>query len=136
MNQTRILITDDDDDDRLFLRKAIERRIKEAIVYEALDGADALRQLATPLNRPNFDLVLLDINMPLMNGFEVLDQIRASPDLKYMPTVMLSTSNHPEQIHSAYKKGVNAYLKKPITYADYDALVVAIETCFLKVASE
>ena len=61
----------DRDDERLFLR--IERHIRKAVVFEAKNGADALKQLAARFNQPSFNLVLLDINMPFMNGFEVLD---------------------------------------------------------------
>lgn len=136
MNQLLILLTDDDDDDRLFMRQAIERHIKQAIVCEAQNGSAAVKQLVERVNQPSFNLVLLDINMPLMNGFEVLDQIRSSPALKYTPTVMLSTSDHPDQVMLAYRKGVNAYIKKPATFAGYDDLAKAIEICFLRIVSE
>lgn len=133
MHQTLILLTDDD---RLFLRRAIERHIKKAVIYEAQNGVDALKQLVAQADRPGFNLVLLDINMPLMNGFEVLDQIRSSPGLNLTPTIMMSTSDHPDQVSEAYEKGVNAYIKKPATFAGYDDLVQAIDICFLRVVSE
>ncbi|UFH57099.1 response regulator [Spirosoma sp. KNUC1025] len=93
----------------------------------------ALRQLADQAGRSSFNLVLIDINMPVMNGFEVLDKIRSSPALKYTPTVIMSTSDNPDQVEAAYKKGANSYIKKPISFGGYNELIKAIETCFLRV---
>lgn len=131
MNQVSILITDDDEDDRLLLRQALEKQISKAVVYEAQDGQKAIEYLKQGVQESGFDLVLLDVNMPRVNGFDVLDEIRSSPTLKHTPTVMISTGTHPDQISLAYQKGVNSYIKKPDDWSGYDEIAKAIKTCFL-----
>ena len=56
--------------------------------------------------------------------------------LNFTPTIILSTSDHPDQVAQAYEKGVNAYIKKPTTFAGYDELVKAIDICFLRIVTE
>jgi CheY-like chemotaxis protein len=64
-------------------------------------------------------MVLLDINMPRKNGFEALEEVRANPDLKSLPVVMLTTSDRPEDIIRAYDSGATSYIPKPL---DLDGL--------------
>ncbi|GAB4041545.1 response regulator [Spirosoma jeollabukense] len=124
---TTILLTDDDDDDRYFLRQAIERIIDDSAVLEAKNGEEALALLQT-----NFiQLVILDMNMPGLNGLETLVFIRAQNQLFSTPVVMLSTSDQPELITSAYAKGINSFIKKPMQVGEYDRIADAIKTCFL-----
>ncbi|GAB4012732.1 hypothetical protein GCM10028808_29730 [Spirosoma migulaei] len=124
---TTILLTDDDDDDRYFLRQAIERVIDDLAVLEAKNGEEALALLQT-----NFiQLVILDMNMPGLNGLETLVFIRAQNQLFSTPVVMLSTSDQPELITSAYAKGINPFIKKPVHVDEYDQIADAIKVCFL-----
>ncbi|QDK81901.1 response regulator [Spirosoma sp. KCTC 42546] len=124
---TTILLTDDDDDDRYFLRQAIERVIDDLAVLEAKNGEEALALLQT-----NFiQLVILDMNMPGLNGLETLVFIRAQNQLFSTPVVMLSTSDQPELITSAYAKGINSFIKKPVHVDEYDQIADAIKVCFL-----
>lgn len=134
MNPTVILITDDDEDDRYFLRQAIERRMAQTTItiIEAQTGEQALESLAVDVAQRNrVALILLDMNMPGMNGLEVLDQIRTNPALRYTPAVMISTSAEPNLVATAYAKGINAYIKKPATINDYDQIAQALKVCFL-----
>ena len=133
MSQTLVLITDDDEDDRLFLRQAVDRHLKKATVCEAQNGEEAITCLSEEAAKANFSLVLLDINMPGMNGFEVLQAIRNSPSLKDIPTVILSTTANSDQVNKAYQLGANAYVQKPRSFDGYNKIVQAVSTCFLEV---
>lgn len=128
-----VLIVDDDDDDRLFMRRAIESQISQIYVLEARSGEQAIKWIKQSRDAEAFDLILLDINMPLMNGFEVLEQIRSiEGNTGNVPTVMISTSDHPEQVREAYRKGANSYIRKPYIFSEYEEIVRAVSTCFLK----
>ncbi len=125
--QTTILLTDDDDDDRYFLRQAIERIIDDSAILEAKNGEEALALLAKHF----IQLVILDMNMPGLNGLETLAFIRSQNQLFSTPVIMLSTSDQPELITSAYSKGINSFIKKPMRVGEYDRIADAIKICFL-----
>ncbi|AUD06327.1 response regulator [Spirosoma pollinicola] len=128
--QTIILVTDDDDDDRYFLRQAIERTVSGVTVLEAKNGEEALNLLAGRL----IHLVILDMNMPGLNGLEILSFIRLHADLYLTPAVMLSTSDQASLVADAYKKGINCYIKKPAVIWEYDQIAAALKTCFLTIS--
>ena len=132
MKPSIILVTDDDEDDRYFLRKAIERQIAKSVVLEACNGEEALLALTEPSALMRVDLVVLDMNMPGVNGLDVLDHIRNNPVLEHIPTVMISTSDEPALISAAYARGINSYIKKPVAIGQYDRIIQAINVCFLE----
>ena len=131
MNPAIILITDDDEDDRYFLRQAIARKIAQAVTIEARNGEEALQSLSEDSAIKRIDLVLLDMNMPGMGGLDVLDSIRNNSALEHTPVVMISTSSEPDLVALAYSKGVNSYIKKPINLTDYNQIAEALKVCFL-----
>lgn len=135
MNQTLILITDDDDDDRYFVRQALERHIHEVSIKEAKDGQEAISRLFSSEEKSDFSVVILDVNMPIMNGLETLKAIRATESLRRIPVVMLSTSDSPDYVKLAYEQGANSYIKKPTKVTKYDDIAKAIDCCFLSVKS-
>ena len=115
--KTVIYMADDDADDRFFLRQSLQEVYPSVRVVEAQDGSELLDMLDTwsqqsapqPVN-----LILLDMNMPKLNGLEALRAIKANPLLRHIPTVILSTSAEPAQLDTAYRSGANGYLKKPL----------------------
>ncbi|GAB3800013.1 hypothetical protein GCM10028819_24480 [Spirosoma humi] len=125
--QTTILLTDDDDDDRYFLRQAIERIIGYSAILEAKNGEEALDLLGRHL----IQLVIMDMNMPGLSGLETLASIRSKSQLFSTPVVMLSTSDQPELITSAYAKGINSFIRKPARVGEYDRIADALKVCFL-----
>lgn len=125
--QTTILLTDDDDDDRYFIRRAIERTIHDSAILEAKNGEEALDLLG----RHIIQLVIMDMNMPGLSGLETLGFIRSKNQLFSLPVVMLSTSDQPELISSAYAKGINSFIKKPAHLDEYDQIADALKVCFL-----
>lgn len=132
MNYARtIYIVDDDEDDRMLIRDALEEAIDQLSIIEAADGRSLLNLLAQRGQQPQPSLILLDNNMPRMNGLETLAHIRSSPQSEHIPVLMLSTSSDRNLVKNAYNLGVNAYLKKPVTFSDYTYMAESVNVCFL-----
>lgn len=112
---TILLIEDDAIEILKFNRSLIKLREVHELI-EAHNGENALDILA---ENSQIDLILLDLNMPKMNGFEFLKQLRTDPNLKYIPTVVLTTSINRSDLKQAYSIGIAGYLVKPLKYEDY-----------------
>lgn len=114
-----ILLVDDNDDDIVLLEESLKDSKFVNLLHVVHDGEEALAYLrrqspyqsATPPG-----LVLLDINMPKMNGFEVLGAMKADPDLKTIPVVMLTTSTRDEDIVRSYDGGACSFVSKPVSF--------------------
>ena len=105
----RILIVDDSPTMRQLLAFAV-KRLAGVEVQEAADGLDGYKKLASG----KFDLVLLDINMPVMDGLKLVSIIRGNPDYKDIPIVMVTTEGGTEDREKALSLGANAYITKPV----------------------
>ena len=112
---TILLIEDDAIEILKFNRSLIKLREVHELI-EAHNGENALDIFA---ENSQIDLILLDFNMPKMNGFEFLKQLRTDPNLKYIPTVVLTTSINRSDLKQAYSIGIAGYLVKPLKYEDY-----------------
>lgn len=114
--QKVILIADDDEDDRLLFLDAVEDLNLPAAVQAALDGQELLHTLDKTADRLP-DIIFLDINMPVKNGFDCLAEIRSREDaLKEVKIIMLSTSKSPDNIELCYKLGADFYAVKPSSF--------------------
>jgi CheY-like chemotaxis protein len=117
-----ILLAEDDADDRLLVREALSegRVLNELRCVE--DGEELIDYLhrrgryADPESSPRPGLVLLDLNMPRKDGREALREIKADPDLKRIPVVVMTTSKAEEDIVRSYDLGANSYITKPVTF--------------------
>ncbi len=116
-----ILLADDDEDDRLLVREAIAEAGVPGEVRSVPDGAGLLAYLnrAAPYaeGSPRPGVVLLDLNMPGLDGREALRRIRADPAFSALPVVVLTTSRAPEDVARAYALGANTVITKPTTFA-------------------
>ena len=112
---TILLIEDDAIEILKFNRSLIKLREVHELI-EAHNGENALDILA---ENSQIDLIILDLNMPKMNGFEFLKQLRTDSNLKYIPTVVLTTSINRSDLKQAYSIGIAGYLVKPLKYEDY-----------------
>ncbi|MCY7355983.1 MAG: response regulator [Rudanella sp.] len=129
-----VYVADDDADDRYFIREAIQGVDPSVTIVEAKDGADLLALLHSRTKEPtpqSVNLILLDMNMPKMNGLEALVAIKADPALRHIPTVMISTCIHPGQVAAAYQYGINSYIQKPTSSFDLGQVAHALKVCFL-----
>lgn len=93
---------------------------REALDYLLHEGAYAGREPGNP------KLIVLDINMPGMNGLQVLERIRAHPLTKTVPVVLFSTSEMPVDVRLGYERGANSYLVKPLDHKEYTELLARI----------
>jgi two-component system chemotaxis response regulator CheY len=114
----RVLIIDDSSATRAYIRAALEAE-EDMEVTEATSGFDALRILP----RSRFDLLLVDINMPNINGLELISFIRRSETHRETPLMIISTEASERDKSRAFQLGANAYLAKPFTA---DALLTAV----------
>ena len=109
MSKVRVLIVEDSPTMRQLLSFALQR-LKGADVVEAQDGMDGLRKITSE----KFDLVLVDINMPVMDGLKLIRLIRGENNLKEIPIVVITTEGGKEDRERAIALGANEYLTKPI----------------------
>ncbi|MFC5412939.1 response regulator [Larkinella bovis] len=133
LNRQVIAVVDDDEDDLFLIQEAFKSCLKEEKVLIASSGADLLSRLETARTLPSF--LLLDLNMPQMSGFEVLERLRADRRYNLMPVLIFSTSNAQPDIDRAYELGANSYVKKPSSFADYKSVVEDLCNFWLRIAS-
>jgi CheY-like chemotaxis protein len=117
-----ILLADDDADDRLMAKEALE----ESHLLNPLDTVEDGEQLLEYLRRtgkyvhlaeqPLPGLILLDLNMPRMDGREALKEIKSDPKLCHIPVIVLTTSKAEEDIYRTYNLGVNSFITKPVSF--------------------
>lgn len=125
-----ILLAEDDPGDQELTRRALEQSKIRNELYVVEDGEEALDYLLrrgkyqNPTSSPKPDLMLLDLNMPKMDGKQLLEQMRADPSLRRIPVVALTTSKQENDIIRTYDLGANSYIVKPV---DIDQFVSAIK---------
>lgn len=111
-----LLLEDDMIEVMKFKRASSSLKINHKIT-EVNNGEDALCLLKDKLNLP--DIILLDLNMPKVNGIEFLKLLKADERLRYIPTIVLTTSNNKSDLLDCFKIGVAGYVLKPLKYEDY-----------------
>ena len=114
-----LLLVDDDEVDVLNVRRALERGRITNDIWVAGDGIEGLAMLRGSEMPRERRIVLLDINMPRMNGIEMLRELRADPELQVTPVVMLTTSNDDRDRIESYRLNVAGYLLKPVTFVSF-----------------
>lgn len=128
-----ILLVEDDEVDVMNVRRAFDRAHVSNPLFVAGNGIEALAMLrgnTVPVDRR---LVLLDLNMPRMNGIEFLRAVRADPELRTLPVVVLTTSNDEHDKIDAYDLNVAGYLLKPVTFASFVDLMSALNKYWMLV---
>jgi two-component system, chemotaxis family, chemotaxis protein CheY len=112
-------------DDSKLMHKMYEVMLRRYALVYALDGNQALDRLN---EHPDIDLVLLDVNMPNMNGLEFLAELRAVPAWADLPVIIISTVGRDEDAARGLEAGANAYIKKPFHTEEILALITRLET--------
>jgi chemotaxis family two-component system response regulator Rcp1 len=133
----QILIVDDSPADATLLRHLLVSLGRSHEVYFATDGLDALDFLhcrGPYVDAPRPNLILLDVNMPKMDGHQVLAELKSDPELSVIPVIMLSTSVSPTDIRKAYQAHANCYVQKPTDLQRAERLVRAIEAFWIDFA--
>lgn len=121
-----ILLVEDDEVDVMNVRRAFEKNRILNPLHVASDGLKALEMLRSNSVPAGRRMVLLDLNMPRMNGIEFLRELRADPVLKPIPVVVLTTSNDDRDRIEAYNFNVAGYLLKPVTFVSFVELMAAL----------
>jgi CheY-like chemotaxis protein len=127
-----ILLVEDSQADAQIIERALRERVagyRLTVVPEGRQALDYLRQLLN-LDCPEEvepDLILLDLNLPGIDGGQVLKEIKADAVLRAIPTVVLTTSRREEDILYAYEAGANSYIQKPPEYPGYSELAATIQ---------
>jgi len=129
-----LLVEDNADDVELTLEALKDSKIRMN-VHVVSDGLAAMKFLHCEeeyADKPRPDLVLLDLNLPLKDGREVLKEIREDPELTDLPVVVLTTSQSEEDICRIYKMHANCYISKPVDFIQFSEIVKQIEGFWLQ----
>ncbi|RZM26573.1 MAG: response regulator [Pedobacter sp.] len=132
MNQSLlpcVFIADDDEDDRYLLAKAFEQHSPQCRLHFVEDGIALLDALAQGQSQPY--LILLDLNMPRLNGFEALQLLRAHPLYQYTPIVILTTSDLDQDRQQAQALGANEFITKPLDLINLGEMVTRLRSEWL-----
>ena len=121
-----ILLVEDDQIDQMNVKRAFERNNIMNPLYVAENGVEALAMLRDGRVPDARRLILLDLNMPMMNGIEFLKTLRADEKLGGTPVVVLTTSNDEQDKVQAYNLNVAGYLLKPVTFSNFVELTAAL----------
>ncbi len=121
----RILLAEDDEDDRLFFKDAISEVKVKTLVTMVNDGVQLMEYLSNPdIHLPN--VVFLDLNMPRKGGMECLKEIRCDSKLKNLSIAIYSTSASEEDIEETFVKGANIYIKKPNDFGELKKVLAEV----------
>lgn len=121
-----ILLAEDNEDDVLMIREAFDEANLTNIIDVVSDGEQAMRYLRRQPPHENArlpGLVLLDINMPRKDGFEVLEEVKGDARLRHLPVIMLTTSHREEDVVRSYSRGACSYVTKPIDFKQFQDVV-------------
>ncbi|HYH19538.1 MAG TPA: response regulator [Azospirillum sp.] len=134
-----VLLVEDDPADANLARRALKQGPVPCEVHLARDGVEAMEYLRRQGERfaaaARPDLVLLDLNMPRMDGRDVLDEIRADARLKTIPVVVLTTSDVERDVEASYRHGANSFLTKPMGVEDFFALIHTVQHYWFNVVT-
>ena len=134
--QIEVLLVEDDPGDVLMTKEAFEDYKLKNQLHVVNDGSEAmafLRQQGQYADAPRPDLVLLDLNLPRMDGREVLQAIKSDPELASIPVVVLTTSEAEEDVLRSYSLHANAYVTKPVDFERFIQVVRQIDEFFVTV---
>lgn len=134
MKELTILIAEDEEIDVILLKRAFQAAGSEHTLIVVNDGIEAIEYLTTLQQDKGAVLpvlFLLDINMPRCNGLEVLERMQGTSLHRVIPTVVFSSSNHPDDIERAYRLGAHAYLVKPTSTVHRQEMIKALHAFWL-----
>ena len=132
-----VLLVEDSPGDVRLTQEAFREANGSVRLHVASDGVEAmafLRHEGDYIDAPRPDFILLDLNLPRMDGREVLAHIKADIGLRTIPTVILTTSDAEADVLKSYELNANAYLRKPVTLEAFETLVKSINDFWLTTA--
>ena len=114
-----VLFIEDDAIEIMKLQRTVSKLQIKHQIHEVNNGEEAIEFLNSKAKLP--DIILLDLNMPKMNGIEFLQILKEDEFLKYIPTIILTTSENRSDLLECYRIGIAGYVIKPLKYEDYEA---------------
>ncbi|HTJ97186.1 MAG TPA: response regulator [Rhodocyclaceae bacterium] len=136
MKPVEVLLVEDDPGDVILTQEGL-RASKLHINLHVVDNGEKalafLRQEPPYDDAPRPGLIILDLNLPRVNGMEVLREIKTNDDLRTIPTVILTTSRAEEDVVKSYKLGANCYVSKPLNLDEFVKVVGSIESFWFTV---
>jgi len=131
-----VLLVEDDPGDILMTREAFEHYKIRNVLHVVTDGEQALQYLRRTgdyAGAPRPGLILLDLNLPRLDGLEVLAELKADPVLKVIPVVILTTSQAQQDVLRSYALHANAYVSKPVDFERFVDVIRQIDNFFITV---
>lgn len=113
-----ILLVEDDSVDAMTVKRAMRDLQVNHSVIHSVNGEEAMKYLTSPDTEKPF-VILLDLNMPKMNGIEFLKVIKAHPELKTIPVIVLTTSKERQDVLDSFEIGASGYMVKPVDYSKF-----------------
>lgn len=135
--QFSIMLIEDEEIDANYFKQALvccESDLEISIFPDGDEAIEHLKEVAEEGIRQLPDLILLDLNLPIRNGFEVLEEIRGDAKLMTIPIIIVSTSSSKRDIQKAYRMKVNAFLRKPDDITGYGRIAKVIDIFWIKEA--
>lgn len=137
MKKVHILLVEDNEGDIVLTLDAFEEskiRTNISVVRNGADALDFLFKRGDYIEEDRPDLILLDINIPVYNGHEVLKKIKEDSSLKTIPVIILTTSSNQKDVNKAYENHSNSYVTKPIDMEDFLKVILKIEEFWLQLS--
>lgn len=122
MNTSLIALVEDNPDDEALTLRALKKHGIANDIVVLRDGVEALEFLLAA-DQPLPQLVLLDLNLPRINGLEVLQRLRSEPRTQLLPIVILTSSNEERDLMEGYRLGANSYVRKPVDFLQFSEAV-------------
>ncbi len=133
MKSSNIVLIEDNDDDVLVIKRAFKKGKVVNNIKRFENGKEGLDYIAEKKGQ-GIDLILLDLNMEVMDGFDFLQELKKLIDFKRIPVVVLTSSQRDEDINRAYELGANSYVEKPIDPSDFLENILTIEDFWISLA--
>ncbi len=131
-----VLLVEDNPDDVVMIREAFEQSLTPIQLYVVSNGEQAIKFVRrTDPDAPRPSLILLDLNLPIRNGLDVLAELKSDTDFLSIPILVLTTSQAPDDIQRCYSLHANAYITKPPDFDGFADVIKQVATCFLGLIS-
>ncbi len=131
-----VLLVEDNPDDVVMIREAFEQSLTPIQLYVVSNGEQAIKFVRrTDADAPHPSLILLDLNLPIRNGLDVLAELKGDTEFLAIPIVVLTTSLAPSDIQQCYSLHANAYIVKPPDFDGFADVIKQIASCFLSLIS-
>lgn len=136
--KVEILLVEDNEAEVFLIKEAFDEwKLLNSLntVHNGLEAMKYLKKEKPYENMPKPDLIILDLNMPKMNGREVLNEVKKDDNIKHIPIVVMTTSDDEEDIIQSYKLHANCYIRKPVDFKEFSKIILSIQSFWFQVVT-